>query len=379
MEDNKMLAMLLAGGQRSRLKSLTKKIAKPAVPFGGKYRIIDFALSNATNSGIRDIAILTQYEPYELNTHIGIGAPWDFDRNTGGLSILSPFASEEGGRWYTGTANAIYENMTYIDMVNPKYVLVLSGDHIYKMNYNNMLKYHDSKNAVCTVAVIEVPWDEASRFGIVNTDEDDKIVEFDEKPEKPKNNLASMGIYIFNWKELRQYLIDDEKDPDSDHDFGKNILPKMLNNSDDMYVWRFSGYWKDVGTVRSYWEANLDLLDNENTLNIFDSNWRIYTSNKNLPPQYIGPYASLNLSMVNEGCKVDGKVSNSVLFSNVTIEKDAIVNNSVVHPNVVIKSGAEVNNAIIMEDMIILEGEKIGKSENDQFVYLVSEDAILSE
>ncbi len=375
MDDNKMLTMLLAGGKGSRLRSLTKKIAKPAVPFGGKYRIIDFALSNATNSGVTDMAIVTQYEPYELNAHIGIGAPWDFDRSSGGLRVLSPYASELGGRWFTGTANAIYENMNYVDMVDPKYVLILSGDHIYKMNYSNMLKYHKAQNAVCTIAVIEVPWEEASRFGVINIDDDNRVVKFEEKPENPKSNMASMGIYIFDWEVLRKYLVEDEKDENSEHDFGQNILPKMLEDGNDMFVFKFEGYWKDVGTVRSYWEANLDLLDPANSLNIYESDWRIYTNNLNLPPQYIGNNAVLNNSMVNEGCTIDGDVENSVIFSNVTVEKGAVVNCSVVHSNVVIKSGAEINNAIIMEDMVILDGEKIGEA-GDENVYLVSEDGI---
>ncbi|MDO5724818.1 MAG: glucose-1-phosphate adenylyltransferase [Tissierellia bacterium] len=374
----KMLALLLAGGQGSRLKALTKDIAKPAVPFGGKYRIIDFALSNATNSGIKDIAVLTQYKPFELNSHLGIGAPWDFDKTYGGLRVLSPFASEDGGRWFTGTANAIYENIDYIDQINPQYVLVLSGDHIYKMNYNKMLKYHIQKEAVCTVSVIEVPWEEASRFGIVNTDEDNKIVEFDEKPAEPKNNMASMGIYIFNWDILRNYLIEDEKNQDSDHDFGKNVLPKMLTDGNPMYAFQFKGYWKDVGTISSYWESNLDLLDIDNELDIYDKTWRIYTNNKNLPPQYIGKYAILNNSMINEGCTIEGEVNNSVLFSNVTVEKGAIINKSVILPNAVIKAGANVNNAIIMEDMVIKEDEKIG-TPDDKSIYLVSDDGILKE
>lgn len=246
----RVVAMLLAGGQGSRLKGLTKNIAKPAVPFGGKYRIIDFALSNATNSDIRDIGVLTQYKPFLLNTHLGNGSAWDYDRNSGGLRVLPPFATEEGGRWYEGTANAIYENIDYLDDLAPEYVLVLSGDHIYKMNYNELLNYHKEKNSACTIAVMEVPWEEASRFGILNTDKDNKIVEFDEKPENPKNNLASMGIYMFNWSVLREFLIKDAKDKDSDHDFGKNVLPAILNEGYDMYAWKFEGYWKDVGTVK---------------------------------------------------------------------------------------------------------------------------------
>lgn len=378
MGNNKMVALLLAGGQGSRLKLLTKNVAKPAVPFGGKYRIIDFALSNATNSGITEIAIMTQYKPFELNTHLGIGAPWDFDKGTGGLSILSPYESEVGGRWFTGTANAIYENIDSIDLMDPKYVLILSGDHIYKMNYKKMLQYHQKNEADCTIAVIEVPWEEAPRFGILNTEPDNKINEFDEKPEVPKNNKASMGIYIFNWKVLREYLIEDEKDENSDHDFGKNIVPKMLDDGKRLYAFDFKGYWKDVGTVRSYWEAHLDLLDPENDLDLFDRSWRIYTNNPNLPPQFINPGAEINNAMINEGCDISGKVENSVLFSNVKIEEGAIVNNSVLLSNTVVKSGARIDNAIIMEDVIVEEGRVIGSPDEDK-VYLISHDEYVVE
>ena len=372
MYENKVVAMLLAGGQGSRLKALTRKVAKPAVLFGGKYRIIDFALSNATNSGINDIGILTQYKPYLLNTHIGIGSAWDYDRNYGGLRVLPPFTSEDGGRWYTGTANAIFENIDYLDELDPEYVLILSGDHIYKMDYRTLLKAHKEKNADVTLAVMEVPWDEASRFGIVNVDKDNRIVEFDEKPENPKNNMASMGIYIFNWKELRKYLIQDNEDKASENDFGKNVLPLMLNEGKKMYAWSFDGYWKDVGTVRSYWEANMDLLDPNNRLNIYDTSWRIYTKSKNLPPHYLGRGSVVKNSLINEGCLVKGEVTNSILFSGVEIENGARVNNSVILSNCIIKAGAQINNAVIVEDVIIQEGEKIGE-ECDDKIYLVTE------
>lgn len=372
MASKKMIAMLLAGGQGSRLKSLTRDVAKPAVPFAGKYRIIDFALSNATNSGIKDIGILTQYKPFELNSHLGIGGPWDFDTGgKGGLSILSPYASETGGRWFTGTANAIYENIDSIDYMDPDYALILSGDHIYKMNYHKMLDYHIQNDAQCTIAVIEVPWEEASRFGILNTDEDNKIIEFDEKPENPKNNMASMGIYIFDWKVLREYLIKDEEDPNSEHDFGRNIVPKMLSDNLNLYAYLFSGYWKDVGTIRSYWESNLDLLDPENTLDLYDRGWRIYTSNPNLPPQHIAEGARVSNAMINEGCYVEGDVENSVLFASVTVEKGAKVRNSVLLNNCVIKAGAEVNNAVIMENVVVEEDKKIGEKDDGK-VYLLS-------
>lgn len=372
MYENKVVAMLLAGGQGSRLKALTRKVAKPAVLFGGKYRIIDFALSNATNSGINDIGILTQYKPYLLNTHIGIGSAWDYDRNYGGLRVLPPFTSEDGGRWYTGTANAIFENIDYLDELDPEYVLILSGDHIYKMDYRILLKAHKEKNADVTLAVMEVPWDEASRFGIVNVGKDNRIVEFDEKPENPKNNMASMGIYIFNWKELRKYLIQDNEDKASENDFGKNVLPLMLNEEKKMYAWSFDGYWKDVGTVRSYWEANMDLLDPNNRLNIYDTSWRIYTKSKNLPPHYLGRGSVVKNSLINEGCLVKGEVTNSILFSGVEIENGARVNNSVILSNCIIKAGAQINNAVIVEDVIIQEGEKIGE-ECDDKIYLVTE------
>ncbi len=380
MSDRKVVAMLLAGGQGSRLKSLTKDIAKPAVPFGGKYRIIDFALSNATNSGISDIGILSQYKPYLLNTHIGIGSSWDFDRNIGGLRNLPPFTSEDGGRWYTGTANAIYENIDYLDEINPEYVLILSGDHIYKMDYNQLLEYHKNKEADVTLAVMEVPWEEASRFGIVNIDEDTRILEFDEKPAVPRNNMASMGIYMFNWNELRQYLISDSEDKESDHDFGKNVLPKMLNEGRSMYAWNFKGYWKDVGTVRSYWEANMDLLDlgAEDKLNIYDRSWRIFTRNRDLPPHYMAREAVINNSLVNEGCHIEGEVNGSILSSDVKIGKGAKVNNSVIHSGCIIQDGAVVNNAVVAEDMVVRSGQVIG-SVDDGIIYVVSEDGILME
>jgi len=372
MVENKVVAMLLAGGQGSRLKALTKKIAKPAVPFGGKYRIIDFALSNATNSGISDIGILTQYKPYLLNTHIGIGAAWDYDRNEGGLRVLPPFTSEDGGRWYTGTANAIFENIDFIDELDPQYVLILSGDHIYKMDYTQLLEYHKNMNADVTLAVMEVPWKDASRFGIINVGEDNEIVEFDEKPKNPKSNLASMGIYMFNWKDLRRYLIKDNKDKESDNDFGKNILPRMLNEGKSMYAWNFKGYWKDVGTVRSYWEANMDLLNPDNTLNLYDKQWRIYTKSKNLPPHYIAREALVKNSLINEGCIVRGEVNNSIIFSGVIIEKGACINNSVILSNCTINPDAKINNAVILEGVTISSDEVIGEV-GDGNIYLVSD------
>lgn len=373
-----MVCMLLAGGQGSRLKALTRNTAKPAVPFGGKYRIIDFALSNATNSDIHDIGILTQYKPFRLNEHIGIGAAWDYDRTYGGLRLLSPFYSEEGGRWYDGTANAIYENMTYLDNLNPKYVLILSGDHIYKMNYNELLDVHIRKGAEATIAVMEVPWDEAPRFGIMNTDEEDRILEFEEKPAKPKSNLASMGIYIFNWPTLRKALIEDYKDKNSTYDFGHDIIPKMLKAQMPLYVYRFKGYWKDVGTIKSYWEANLDMIDPNNGLNIYEKNWRIYTSAKNLPPHFIAQEAEVSNSLVNEACRVYGKVQHCVLFTNVTVEEDAEVRDSVILSGSVIQKGAKVVHAVVGENEVIRAGQEIGEDTSGA-VYLVADGNVTEE
>lgn len=375
---NQMVAMLLAGGQGSRLKALTSNTAKPAVPFGGKYKIIDFAISNAANSGIDNIGVLTQYKHFYLNEHLGLGQAWDYDRLRGGLKILSPYYTEEGGRWYKGTANAIYENIDYLDNIDPEYVLILSGDHIYKMNYDKMLDVHKKNNADVTIAVMEVDWSEASRFGIMNTDEDDNIVEFEEKPENPKSNLASMGIYIFNWKVLRRALIDDYHREGSSYDFGKDVIPALLNEDKKMVVYRFSGYWKDVGTVRSYWEANLDLIKEDNTLNIYDKNWRINTTSKNLPPQFIHPSAEIDSSLVNEACQISGKVYNSVLFDQVVVEDGAEVHKSVILPGSVIKKGAKIYNCVVNSNITIEENKTIGTLGSEK-VFLVSNEGIMEE
>ena len=375
---SKVCAMLLAGGQGSRLKALTRDTPKPAVPFGGKYRIIDFALSNATNSEIRDIGVLTQYKPFRLNEHIGIGAAWDYDRTKGGLRMLSPYYNEEGGRWYEGTANAIYENLDYLDRVNPQYVLILSADHIYKMDYNQLLDIHQKKGAECTIAVMEVPWEEAPRFGIMNTDEDGRVLEFEEKPENPKSNLASMGIYMFNWLTLRRELIRDYNDKNSSYDFGKNIIPHMLEEGMPMYTYSFKGYWKDVGTIRSYWEANLEMIDPHNSLNIYDKTWQIYTSAKNLPPHYISEKAKVERSLVNEACAIYGTVKNSVLSSNVRIEEGAVVEDSVILSDCVIKAGAKIRNAVINEGEVVDEEREIGQEDTDH-IYLVSDGKVTEE
>ncbi len=360
MKKKKCVAMLLAGGQGSRLGVLTSKIAKPAVPYGGKYRIIDFPLSNCTNSGIDTVGILTQYKPLELNDYIGSGKPWDLDRSNGGVHILPPYQGQQGGDWYKGTANAIYQNLEFIERYNPEYVLILSGDHIYKMDYSKMIKFHKETEAACTIAVLEVTMEEATRFGIMNTDEKDTIYEFEEKPAKPKSNLASMGIYVFNWDKLKKYLTEDEADPNSSNDFGKNIIPSMLGAGELMKVYRFNDYWKDVGTVDSLWDANLDLLNPNIDLNLSDKNWRIYSRNTGMPPQYVSDSAEVENSLVTDGCEIYGKLDYSILFKNVTVEEGASVEYSLVMPGAVIKKGAKVRYSIIAENVVVGENADIG-------------------
>ena len=360
MKKKKCVAMLLAGGQGSRLGVLTSKIAKPAVPYGGKYRIIDFPLSNCTNSGIDTVGILTQYKPLELNDYIGSGKPWDLDRNGGGVHILPPYQGLSGEGWYKGTANAIYQNIEFIERYDPEYVLVLSGDHIYKMDYSKMIDQHIADKADCTIAVLEVTLEEATRFGIMNATEDGTIYEFEEKPPVPKSNLASMGIYVFSWDKLRKYLIEDEAKPDSSNDFGKNIIPAMLNAGEKLKVYRFNDYWKDVGTVDSLWDANLDLLNPKIDLNLSDRNWRIYSRNTGMPPQYVSENANVDNSLITDGCEIYGNLDYSVLFQNVTVEEGATVDYSLIMPGAVIRKGANVRYSIIAENVEVGEDADIG-------------------
>lgn len=364
MKRNEMMAMLLAGGQGSRLGILTMDKAKPAVAFGGKYRIIDFPMSNCVNSGVDTVGVLTQYQPLTLNAHIGIGVPWDLDRVNGGVSILAPHMREgEIGSWYSGTANAIYQNIDYIDSCNPEYVLILSGDHIYKMDYSAMLKYHKENNADATIAVLEVPMEDASRFGIMNADENDKIYEFEEKPEHPKSNLASMGIYIFTWSNLRKALIEDEKiHPDSD--FGKHIIPKMLGEGQSLYAYRFKDYWKDVGTIESYWAANMELIKTLPEFNLYEDFWKIYTKSDYQPPQYIGENASIKTSIVSEGAQIYGSIEHCVISKNVTIEEGAVVKDSIIMEGCVIGKNAVLDRVIVDQNTVIGDNVKMGLWDN---------------
>ncbi len=351
MIKKEMIAMLLAGGQGSRLGVLTSKMAKPAVSFGGKYRIIDFPLSNCINSGIDTVGVLTQYQPLRLNTHIGIGIPWDLDRNIGGVTVLPPYEKSENSEWYTGTANAIYQNIDYMETYNPDYVLILSGDHIYKMDYEVMLDYHKANNAEVTIAVMPVPMEEAKRFGIMIADENGKITEFEEKPEHPRSNLASMGIYIFNWKTLKEALITMADQPALD--FGKHVIPYCHKNGAPLYAYEFNGYWKDVGTLESYWQANMELIDIVPEFNLYEEYWKIYTKSDTLPPQYFSNDSVIERSIVGEGSEIYGKVYNSVIGCGVVIEKDAVVRDSIIMNETHIGSGTECNKAIIAESVTI--------------------------
>lgn len=358
------VAMLLAGGQGSRLYALTTNIAKPAVAFGAKYRIIDFPLSNCVNSGIDTVGVLTQYQPLILNEYIGNGQPWDLDRNYGGVHILSPYQAKTNSSWYEGTANAIYQNLHFMKMYNPEYVLILSGDHIYKMDYAAMLKAHKEKGADCTIAAINVPIEEASRFGILNTNPDGSIYQFEEKPKQPKSTLASMGIYIFSAKKLFKYLEEDDANPNSSKDFGKDVLPAMLNAGEKMFSYEFEGYWKDVGTVASLWQANMDLLGENPEFDVGDKSWKIHSRNPLAPPEHIGENGVVKNSMIALGCEIDGVVENSVLGSNVVVEKGAVVKDAIVLANSVIKAGATVSYSIVDENVTVGNNAKIGVEKN---------------
>lgn len=360
-----VVAMILAGGQGSRLGVLTQKLAKPAVPYGGKYRIIDFPLSNCVNSGIEAVGVLTQYQPLVLNEYIGSGQPWDLDSMNSGVRVLSPYQQVKGADWYTGTANAIYQNINYIDRYNPEYVVILSGDHIYKMDYSKMIAFHKANNADCTIAVIDVPLAEASRFGILNTNPDGSIYEFDEKPKVPKSTNASMGIYVFSWDKLRKYLVEDEENTESSHDFGKDVLPKMLSDGQRMFAYPFEGYWKDVGTIDSLWESNMDLLDPNTTLDLSDESWKIYSRNPVVPPHYISATASVQNSLIADGCDISGKIDFSVLFSNVTVAHNAVIQDSIIMPGAVIEEGAVVQYAIVSENTVIGKNAVVGARPED--------------
>ncbi|UGB29933.1 glucose-1-phosphate adenylyltransferase [Metabacillus sp. B2-18] len=376
MGKKQCVAMLLAGGKGSRLSSLTKNLAKPAVPYGGKYRIIDFTLSNCTNSSIDTVGVLTQYQPLVLNSYIGIGSVWDLDRKNGGVTVLPPYSESSEMKWYKGTASAIYQNINYIKQYDPEYVLILSGDHIYKMDYSKMLDYHIDKNADASISVIEVPWDEASRFGIMNTNDKMQVVEFDEKPANPKNNLASMGIYIFKWSLLKEYLEMDERNQYSSHDFGKDIIPLLLEEKRNVVAYPFKGYWKDVGTVKSLWEANMDLLNDESELNLFDRDWKIYTVNSNHPPQFIAEDAVVTDSLVNDGCVIMGNVHHSVLFQGVTVGKNTKIKNTVLMPDTIIGENVYIENAIVPCGLEIPDGTVICPDTNSDEILLVTDEII---
>lgn len=359
------IAMLLAGGQGSRLGILTKNIAKPAVPYGGKYRIIDFPLSNCVNSGIDTVGVLTQYQPLELNDYIGNGEPWDLDRVNGGVHILSPYQKIRGTQWYKNTANAIYQNINFIDRYDPEYVVILSGDHIYKMDYSKMLAYHKEKQAACTIAMLEVPWEEAPRFGLMMVNDDGAITEFEEKPKKPRSNKASMGVYMFTWSKLRQYLLDDEANEASGNDFGHDLIPAMHEAHERLFAFPFDGYWKDVGTIDSLWESNLDLLNPNVDLDLSDPDWKIYSRNPVAPPHYVSPDATVQNALISEGGLIEGSVDFSILFANVAIEKGAVVRDSILMPGTVVKKGAVVQYAIVAENAVIEENAVVGKRPED--------------
>lgn len=376
------VAMILAGGQGSRLGALTKNVAKPAVPFGGKYRIIDFPLSNCVHSGINTVGVLTQYQPLELNRYIGNGNPWDLDRSHGGVYVLPPYQSAKAGEWYKGTANAIYQNLSFLESFKPENVLILSGDHIYKMHYGEMLKAHKESGAAVTIAVMPVPLEEASRFGIMNVDEEGTITDFEEKPAEPKSNLASMGIYIFTYEVLKKYLEADERDPSSANDFGKNIIPTMLENGEKMVSFRFEGYWKDVGTIHSLWEANMDLVDQPPKFDLNDRSWSIYSRNMALAPHYVGQNAKITNSTVTEGCFIDGEIKHSVIFGGVELGEGSVVSDSVIMPGAKIGKNVVIEKAVIGADAVIGDGAKVGVNSSDDNKYaskLCTNDLVLIE
>ena len=376
------VAMILAGGQGSRLGALTKNVAKPAVPFGGKYRIIDFPLSNCVHSGINTVGVLTQYQPLELNRYIGNGNPWDLDRSHGGVYVLPPYQSAKAGEWYKGTANAIYQNLSFLESFKPENVLILSGDHIYKMHYGEMLKAHKESGAAVTIAVMPVPWEEASRFGIMNVDEEGTITDFEEKPAEPKSNLASMGLYIFTYEVLKKYLEADERDPSSANDFGKNIIPTMLENGEKMVSFRFEGYWKDVGTIHSLWEANMDLVDQPPKFDLNDRSWSIYSRNMALAPHYVGQNAKITNSTVTEGCFIDGEIKHSVIFGGVELGEGSVVSDSVIMPGAKIGKNVVIEKAVIGADAVIGDGAKVGVNSSDDNKYaskLCTNDLVLIE
>lgn len=376
------VAMILAGGQGSRLGALTKNVAKPAVPFGGKYRIIDFPISNCVHSGINTVGVLTQYQPLELNRYIGNGNPWDLDRSHGGVYVLPPYQSAKAGEWYKGTANAIYQNLSFLESFKPENVLILSGDHIYKMHYGEMLKAHKESGAAVTIAVMPVPWEEASRFGIMNVDEEGTITDFEEKPAEPKSNLASMGIYIFTYEVLKKYLEADERDPSSANDFGKNIIPAMLENGEKMVSFRFEGYWKDVGTIHSLWEANMDLVDQPPKFDLNDRSWSIYSRNMALAPHYVGQNAKITNSTVTEGCFIDGEIKHSVIFGGVELGEGSVVSDSVIMPGAKIGKNVVIEKAVIGADAVIGDGAKVGVNSSNDNKYaskLCTNDLVLIE
>ena len=369
MKKKKCIAMLLAGGQGTRLGALTSSIAKPAVSFGGKYRIIDFGLSNCVNSGIDTVGILVQYKPLILNRYVGTGDSWDLAVADGGVHILPPYAGETGGEWYEGTADAIYHNIDFIDIYDPENVLILSGDHIYKMDYNLMLQEHISKNSDLTVSVIEVPWDEASRFGIMSTDDQDRITKFSEKPKNPDSNLASMGIYIFSWKSLRKALLEDHEDKNSSHDFGKDIIPKMLAEGKNLSVYRFKGYWRDVGTVQSYYDSQMDLMDDVDNINVFTKDMKVFSNSNIYPPQFVGPDANINTSLVCNGCTVYGTVNHSILGTGAVIGEGSVIEDSIVLPNAIIGRNCRITKTIINEGSVVEDGTVVGSADGDVSVY----------